>query len=49
MLVQRSSITAGGGLEFRPPGTAAWFVYELEDKNFCQALFVEPKLLPIAN
>jgi hypothetical protein len=24
------------------------FVYEFEDKNFCLALFVEPKLLPIA-
>jgi hypothetical protein len=25
------------------------FVYKSEDKNFCLALFVKPKLLPIAN
>ena len=37
-----------GYLKIVPPGTAARFCFKFEVKNFCLALFVEPKLLLIA-
>ncbi len=45
---QRLSIAAGGGFYNVQPENAAWFILKVEDKNFCLAFFVKPKLLLIA-
>jgi hypothetical protein len=40
--VQRTRLAAVWGFEIRQPVTAAWLCFDVEVKNFCLALFVEP-------
>ena len=49
-LDQRSGIAAGGIFYKCQPGTAAWFYFDDESKNFCLALLVEhEQLLKVAH